>query len=70
MAGGRDGWHGWETGHTEPFIRPVSKRTEDYDRVLTAAEGVYKHRKVGWLEKALRYWVGIGDVGLNLCFKM
>lgn len=52
------------------LIKPVSKYIEDNDRFLTVAEGIYEHRKMGWLEKVLRCWIEIGDIGLNLCFKM
>lgn len=50
------------------LVKPDSKYTEDNDRFFTVTEDIY--REVGQLGKALRYWIKIGDTGLNLCFKM
>lgn len=52
------------------LFKTVSKYIEDKDKCLSIAEGICKHRKMGWLEKVLRYGVRIGNIGLNLCFKM
>lgn len=52
------------------LIKPVRNYIEDNDRFLTVAEGIYKHSKVGQLEKTLRYWIEIGHIALNLGFKM
>lgn len=36
---------------------------------LIVEEGIYNYGKVGKIEKALGHWIGIGNMGLNLCFK-
>lgn len=37
------------------LFKTVSKYIEDNDKCLSIAEGIDKHRKMGWLEKAMRY---------------
>lgn len=77
LGGGERMWHMGEMAGMagrlvtlSNLIKPVRNCIEDNDRFLTVAEGIYKHRKVGQLEKTLRHWIEIGHIGLSLHFKM